>query len=92
MHRIYVLRCADSTLYVGSTQDLDARLRAHNEGHGASYTFKRRAVKLVYSEVFDSAADALRRERQVKRWSRGKKEALIIGDVNRLKRLSKAQA
>jgi len=91
-HYLYVLRCADSSLYVGSTQDLDARLRAHNDGVGAAYTFKRRPVNLVYSEVFESAADALRREHQIKRWSRGKKEALIIGDVNRLKGLSKAHA
>ena len=84
-----ILRCADDSLYIGSAQDLDARVKAHNEGRGAAYTFKHRPVRLVYSQSFGSEDAALTRERQLKRWSRGKKEALIKGDLERLKRLSK---
>ena len=56
---------------------------------GAAYTFKHRPVHLVYSEVFDSETQAVTRERQLKRWSRGKKQALVEGNVKRLTQLSK---
>jgi putative endonuclease len=92
IYYVYILRCADDGFYVGSAQDVDARLQAHNEGRGAAYTFKHRPVRLVYSESFDSEHDALIRERQLKRWSRGKKEALINGDLGRLKHLSKRRS
>ncbi|MGH7771487.1 MAG: GIY-YIG nuclease family protein [Candidatus Binatia bacterium] len=87
MYYVYVLRCADDSFYVGSAQNLDVRLKAHNAGRGATYTFKHRPVRLVYSEAFGS--EALRRERQLKRWASGKKEALIAGDLDRLKHLGK---
>ena len=83
-HHVYILRCADNSLYVGSAQDPDARLKAHNDGRGAAYTSKHRPVHLVYSE-----AEAVKRERQLKRWSREKKEALVAGDLVRLHQLSK---
>ncbi len=89
MHYVYILRCANSNLYVGSTHNLQARLKAHNDGRGAAYTFKHRPVLLVYSETFQSETDALERERQVKHWSRGKKAALIQGDLQGLKHLSR---
>ena len=89
VHYVYILRCADNSLYVGSAQDPDARLKAHNDGRGAAYTFKNRPVHLVYSEVLDSEAEAVKRERQLKRWSREKKEALVAGDLVRLHQLSK---
>jgi len=54
MYYVYSLRCADDSFYVGSTQDLDSRVKAHNDGRGAAYTFKHRPVHLVYSEIFDS--------------------------------------
>jgi putative endonuclease len=54
MYYVYILRCADDSFYVGSTQDIDSRVEAHNDGRGAAYTFKHRPVYLVYSEVFDS--------------------------------------
>lgn len=82
-------RCADGSFYVGSAQNLNDRLKAHNDGCGAAHTFKHRPVRLAYSEAFRSADQALTRERQLKRWSHGKKEALIKGDLNRLKHLSK---
>ena len=89
---VYILRCADDSFYVGLTQDLAARVKAHNDGRGAAYTFKRRSVRLVYSEKFESESKGVERERQLKRWSRAKKEALISGDIHRLKRLSKPRS
>ncbi len=89
MYYVYILRCSDSSFYVGSTHDLQARLKAHNDGRGAGYTFKHRPVCLVYSETFQSETDALKRERQVKHWSRGKNAALIQGDLQGLKHLSR---
>ena len=80
-HYVYILRCVDGTLYVGSARDLDERLKAHNDGRGAAYTFKRRPVRLVYSEPFDSHDRTLARERQLKHWSYGKKQALIEGNL-----------
>ena len=79
MYFVYILRCADGTLYTGSTNNLAARERAHNEGRGARYTAGRRPVRIVYSETHDTRSAALKREAGVKRWSRPKKEALIAG-------------
>ena len=76
-HYIYILRCADGTLYTGYTTDLDAREEAHNAGRGAKYTRGRRPVTLVYSERFRSQAKAFKREYALKQLSRADKEALI---------------
>jgi putative endonuclease len=84
----YILRCADDTLYVGHTEDLASREDTHNEGRGAVYTANRRPVRMVYAEQHPSAASAIARERQLKRWSREKKEALIRDDRNALDWLS----
>ena len=89
MHHVYILRCRDNSLYVGYTQNVEARVRAHNMGLGAAHTFKHGPVELVYSETHPTRLDACRRERQLKRWTRKKKEALIQGDLTRLKALSK---
>ena len=89
MYHVYILRCANDSFYVGSTQDLDSRVKTHNRGRGAAHTFKRRPVDLVYSEVFDSETEAVTRERQLKRWSGGKKQALVDGNIQRLTQLSK---
>ena len=89
MYHVHLLRCADSSFYVGLAQDLKARLKAHNEGRGVAHTFKHRPVRLVYSEQFSSEKQAVTRERQLKHWSHKKKEALISGDLDRLKQLSK---
>jgi putative endonuclease len=86
---VYILRCCDRSFYVGVTTDLDTRLREHNEGLGGAYTFKRRPVEMVYFERFDSTHAARVRERQLKGWTRVKKEALIAGKLNVLKRLSR---
>ena len=74
---VYLLRCSDGTLYAGSTNNLDARVRAHNDGRGARYTSGRRPVSVVYAEACGTMSDALRRERALKRLTRAQKEALI---------------
>jgi predicted GIY-YIG superfamily endonuclease len=86
---VYILRCADGGYYIGLTEDLKGREIAHNSGRGSKYTFLRRPVQLVYSESYDSLEKAIGRERQLKRWSHTKKNALIAGDVATLKQLTK---
>jgi predicted GIY-YIG superfamily endonuclease len=86
---VYLHRCADNTLYVGHTDDLAAREKAHSDGLGARYTAERRPVRIVYSEEHRSTESAIARERQLKRWTTSKKEALIVGDLRSLKSLSK---
>lgn len=76
---VYILRCADASLYVGHTTDLRSREQTHNEGRGGSYTATRRPVTVIYSEEVSSLNAARNRERQLKRWSQRKKEALITG-------------
>jgi putative endonuclease len=90
MHLVYMLRCADGSYYVGPSSDPETRAKAHNAGTtGVAYTSRRRPVVLVYSEVHPNRASAMRRELQIKRWSRAKKEALAAGESAALKALSK---
>ncbi len=89
---VYILRCADGSYYIGLTEDLEGRENAHNYGRGSTYTFLRRPVRLVYSESYDLLEKAVGRERQLKRWSRTKKKALIVGDAATLKQLSKRRS
>ena len=77
MPYVYILRCADGTLYTGWANDPAARERAHNEGRGARYTEGRRPVTIVYTERCESRSAALKREWEVKRWPRRRKEALV---------------
>lgn len=74
----YILRCADGTYYCGWTNNLDRRLKAHNEGKGAKYTRSRRQVALVYYEAFSTKEEAMRREYEIKQLPRKKKEELIF--------------
>src|ERR1051326_4483971 len=77
VHHVYMVRCADGSLYTGYARDPARRVATHNSGRGARYTSGRRPVRLVYSESFDAVGDALRRENELKRWPRRKKELLI---------------
>ena len=79
MDYVYLLRCADGTLYAGWTTDLARRLGAHNSGRGAKYTRSRLPVSLAYWEPCPSRSAALRRERALKRLSRAEKLRLIAG-------------
>lgn len=76
-HFVYIVRCADGSLYTGYARDLDARVAAHNRGTGAKYTCSRRPVRLVYAEALPTRSDALKREYQLKQWPRVKKQALV---------------
>jgi len=87
---VYILRCVDGSYYVGHTDDLERRLAGHQRGEIGGYTRSRRPVRLVFCEEFPSREDAFLRERQVKGWSRRKKEVLIKRDWDGLKRLSRA--
>lgn len=87
---VYMLRCADGSYYVGSTkQDVEARVREHNNLPVEAYTSSRRPVTLVFSESYERITDAIARERQIKGWSRRKKEALIRLDYEGLPALSR---
>ena len=77
MNTVYLLRCADGTLYCGWTTDMEARLAAHNAGTGAKYTRSRRPVALVYTEEYEDRHEALSREWHIKRMSRAEKERLL---------------
>jgi putative endonuclease len=75
---VYLLECADETLYCGFTNDVDKRVSEHNDGkYGAKYTKGRRPVKLVYSEMFSNRSDAQKREYEIKKMSRRQKVNLI---------------
>ena len=76
MNYVYILRCADDTLFCGWTTDLTKRLVAHNSGRGAKYTRSRRPVELIYVEEYEDRNDALSREWHIKRMSREEKQRL----------------
>jgi len=87
---VYILECSDRSYYVGLTQrSLDDRVAEHEDGKYPGYTHSRRPIRLVWSEDFARMTDAIARERQVKGWSRAKKEALIRGDYAALPALAK---
>lgn len=74
---VYILRCADNTLYTGITDDLDRRIALHNAGKGAKYTRGRGPVSICYREHCEDKGQALRREYEIKSLSRERKLALI---------------
>ena len=89
MYYFYILRCADNSLYCGMTSNLDKRIKEHNSDgpRGAKYLRAKKPVKVVYSETFPDIKSAMNREFQVKKWTKAKKEALIKGDLELLKKL-----
>ncbi len=74
---VYMLECFDSSLYVGFSDDVEKRISRHKRGDGAEYTRKRLPIKLIYCEVFRERIEGLKRERQLKGWSKRKKIDLI---------------
>ena len=87
---VYILRCADGSYYCGTArQGLELRIAQHNSATFGGYTATRRPVSLVYSQWFERITDAIAAERQIKGWSRAKKEALMRGDFEALRMLSK---
>jgi putative endonuclease len=86
---VYILKCADHSYYVGSAEDLERRVSEHNHGYYGGYTSSRRPVELMWSSYFDRLTDAHDAERQIKGWSRSKKEALICSDWPTVSKLAK---
>lgn len=80
-HFVYIVRCADGSLYTGYAKDVAARIAVHNRGRGAKYTASRRPVTLVYSQWFKTVGAALRREYAMKQLTRAGKEAVIARKV-----------
>ena len=85
----YMLRCSDGTFYIGHTDALDNRIEQHQHGEIAGYTQNRRPVELIWSQDFSSRIEALTAEKQIKGWSRAKKQALIIGDWDLISALAR---
>ena len=81
MNYTYIVECSDGTFYTGWTNDLDRRIAAHNSGKGAKYTKTRRPVTLVYYEMSEAKEEAMRREYEIKQYSRRQKEKLIDGNA-----------
>lgn len=75
---VYILSCADGTLYTGWTNHLEKRVEAHNRGKGAKYTKARLPVKLVYWEVYEDKIEAMRREAAIKKLTRKQKLELVL--------------
>ena len=89
---VYILKCADDSYYTGSTSNLDLRVRQHMLGSVNSYTKSRLPVELVFAESCNSPYQAMAWEKQIKGWTRAKKEALIRGDFEALVKLSKSKS
>jgi len=88
----YIVECSDKSYYTGITNDIDRRLAEHNEGENKNaYTFKRRPVTLVYAEQFLQPEPAIEFEKQIKGWSRQKKEALINDNWDKIQELAKCK-
>ena len=80
MNYTYIVKCSDGSLYTGWTNDLEKRIRAHNEGKGAKYTKSRRPVVLAYYEEFQTKEEAMRREWEIKQMSRQTKMRMISAE------------
>ncbi|MBX9973508.1 GIY-YIG nuclease family protein [Cytobacillus firmus] len=80
-HYFYVLHCRDGSLYAGYTNDLEKRVKAHNEGKGAKYTRGRGPVELVFSHSFSEKGEAMRAEYEFKQWSRKKKDEFLMKET-----------
>ena len=86
---VYIVKCADGSYYTGITNNVEHRVGQHNEGKDTrSYTFKRRPVELVFVEGFQNFQQAIEWEKQIKGWTRKKKEALIEQNWEKLKTLA----
>ncbi len=86
---VYILRCADNSYYIGQTDNLEKRIAEHKMGEIKGYTSSRLPVELVFSDEFSSREEAIVLERQIKGWSRKKKEAMIRGDWEEVSRLAR---
>ncbi|MCD8416648.1 GIY-YIG nuclease family protein [Tenacibaculum finnmarkense genomovar finnmarkense] len=90
IYYVYILKCSDNSYYTGVTSNLQERLIEHKNGkHKNSYTFKRRPLNLVFYSEFTNIELAIEKEKQLKKWSKVKKEALINDKFEKLPNLAK---
>ncbi len=92
MFWVYILRCADGSYYTGHTDNLEIRISQHEAGECAGYTLTRRPLKLVWHQECTTREEALSAERQIKGWSRKKKEAMMRGDWGEVSRLAQSKS
>ncbi len=85
----YILLCDDGSYYTGSTKDLERRYQEHLSGEGANHTRKHPPIEVLYYEQYDRIDDAFYREKQIQKWNRKKKKALIEGRGEELSILAK---
>src|SRR5688572_18786570 len=86
---VYILECADGSYYTGVTNNPIRRLREHEDGISqTAYTYSRRPLKMVHLEAYRNFMVAIRREKQIKKWSKAKKTALVEGNIPWLEELS----
>ena len=88
---VYILQCSDGSYYTGHTDDMETRMAKHRQGAFEGYKSKRLPVKLVFFNEFPTREDAFARERQIKGWTRRKKQALINGDWDKLVEFSRGE-
>ncbi len=88
LYYVYILYCNNDSFYVGFSNNVEKRIKVHQSNNGARYTKQNKPIKIVYVEGPLPQIDAVKRERQIKRWSKAKKEALILSDIIKLKNLS----
>jgi putative endonuclease len=90
VYYLYILKCSDNSYYTGITSNLNKRIFEHQSGkHLGSYTYSRRPIELVFYAEFTDVGFAIDSEKQIKKWSRAKKEALINGEFEKLPNLAK---
>jgi putative endonuclease len=90
IYYVYILKCSDKTYYTGFTSNIEKRFIEHQEGkHIESYTQTRRPIKLVFYSEFTEVGFAIDTEKQIKKWSKVKKEALINDEYEKLSNLAK---
>ncbi len=89
MYYLYILKNPQGRLYIGISKSPIQRLTLHNTGKGSKFTSDYQDFSLVYTESYPTLKEVMQRERQLKKWSRAKKEALIAGNINLLKQLAK---
>lgn len=90
VYYVYILKCSDNSYYTGVTSRLGQRLKTHQMGkYQNSYTCRRRPVELVYKSEFTNIELAIEKEKQIKKWSRAKKEALIRNEFEKLPNLAR---
>ncbi|MBV7268475.1 GIY-YIG nuclease family protein [Winogradskyella luteola] len=90
IYYVYILKCSDNTYYTGITSNIEKRITEHQSGkHKDSYTYLRRPVELVFRAEFTNVELAIDTEKQIKKWSKVKKQALINNEFDKLPNLSK---